>query len=97
MTINMSEGNIKNCWEVMKCGRELKSARKVICPAVIAKEYNGKNRGKNAGRFCWVIAGTFCHDDVNGTHAQKIVNCIQCDFFKQVSEEEGDMFEFIPH
>ena len=53
----------KNCWEVMKCGRQ-PGGEKVgefgVCPAAEPSEFDGTNRGTYGGRFCWAIAGTFC-------------------------------------
>ena len=85
----------KNCWEVKKCGRQ-PGGEKVeeygVCPAASPSEYDGKNGGKCSGRFCWAIAGTLCDGKIQGTFAKKIMNCILCDFLKQVNEEEGPNF-----
>ena len=85
----------KNCWEVLKCGRgpgRQKVDELGICPAVSPFEYEGVNVGKHAGRFCWVVAGTFCNGKVAGTLAEKLKDCLQCDFLKHVNEEEGKEF-----
>jgi len=50
---------------------------------------DGLNGGKNGGRICWTIAGTFCGGKVQGTFAEKQISCMACDFFKRVKEEEG--------
>ncbi len=85
----------KNCWEVMKCGRQ-PGGQKVeefgVCPATIPGEYDGKNGGKHGGRYCWAIVGTLCHGEIQGTFAMKINNCLYCKFLKQVNEEEGRFF-----
>jgi len=89
----------KNCWEVKKCGRgpggdhcqELG-----ICPATLPSKYDGTNRGKHGGRFCWAIAGTFCGAEVQGTFAKKLMSCLQCDFLKQVNNDEGREFKLTP-
>lgn len=86
----------ENCWECKKCGRQPsgdKVAEFGVCPAATSTEYDGKNGGKNAGRYCWKIAGTFCGGVVQGTFAQKEVNCVVCPFFKKVREEEGGNFK----
>ena len=52
----------QNCWEYMKCGRQPGGDKVVdlgVCPAAEDNSYDGLNRGKNAGRFCWAGAGTF--------------------------------------
>ncbi|MBI5102871.1 MAG: hypothetical protein HZB33_13690 [Nitrospirae bacterium] len=53
----------------------------------------GVHGGKNAGRACWVLAGTMCGGKVQGTFAQKYANCEVCDFFRSVKEEEGSAYE----
>ena len=82
----------KNCWEIKKCGREPGGTKNVelgICPAATDTECTGINSGKNAGRICWAIAGTFCGGKVQGDFAQKIVSCMSCEVFRQVKSEEG--------
>jgi hypothetical protein len=79
-----------NCWEVMNC--EWQPADKVkieVCPAIVESKFDGVNSGKNAGRACWMIAGTFCGGKVQGNYAQKYKNCIICDFYNLVKKEEG--------
>ena len=81
-----------NCWEIKKCGREPggNNHRDLgICPAATETSCNGINNGKNAGRLCWAIAGTFCGDKIQGDFAQKSVSCTSCEVFKQVKTEEG--------
>ncbi len=84
-----------NCWEFKKCGREpggFRVAELGICPAAERPYLDGTHGGKNAGRACWVIAGTFCGGAVQGTFAQKYKTCEQCDFYRQVKQEERHMF-----
>ncbi|MBI5409060.1 MAG: hypothetical protein HZA14_06810 [Nitrospirae bacterium] len=81
-----------NCWEIKKCGREpggAKSKEMGICPAVTEVSCNGLNNGKNAGRICWAVAGTFCGGKVQGDFAQKSVSCMSCEVFKLIKTEEG--------
>lgn len=82
----------QNCWEFKKCGRE-PGGSKVnelgICPASTEKRLDQENDGKNAGRACWVIAGTLCKGEIQGTFANKFKNCNECEFCKLVKEEEG--------
>jgi adenylate cyclase len=54
---------------------------------------HGINHGTNAGRACWIVAGTYCKGQVQGTFAQKHGNCRQCDFYRQVREEDPQSFE----
>lgn len=82
----------QNCWEFKQCGREPggpKAPELGICPAATDVSCDGMNGGKNAGRICWAVAGTFCGGRVQGTFAEKQLSCMTCDFFKVVKEEEG--------
>ena len=85
----------KNCWEFKKCGRE-PGGEKVrelgVCPAATEQRMDGVHGGKNAGRCCWVVAGTLCGGQVQGTFAKKFQNCQECEFYKLVKEEEGARF-----
>jgi hypothetical protein len=84
-----------NCWEVKKCGREpdgIKSKELGVCPASTDEEKNATNNGKNAGRFCWRVAGTLCGGKVQGTFAQKAMNCSKCEFYLGVKSDEGHGF-----
>ncbi len=86
----------KNCWEVKKCGRE-RGGKNVhergVCPAATDKRLDDVHSGKNAGRACWVVAGTFCEGKVQGTFARKYEDCTLCDFYKQVRKEEGSQYQ----
>ena len=67
-----------NCWEVKKCGRESGGAKSLelgICPSAIEKKLDGTHGGSNAGRACWVVAGTICSGVVEGTFANKYKDC----------------------
>lgn len=88
-----SIGIKQNCWEFKNCGREPggKNALEMgICPAADTKAVHGINGGKNGGRACWAIAGTMCSGKVQGIFVQKLMSCRACDFYSQVSSEEGD-------
>lgn len=81
-----------NCWEFVKCGREFwgeKVAERGICPAAIDTTADGLNEGKNGGRICWDIAGTYCREDIHGFFAKKLLSCRSCNFFKTVKKEMG--------
>jgi hypothetical protein len=81
-----------NCWEWKKCGRQeggAKVAELGVCPAASAESINGANCGLNGGRACWAVAGTLCGGKVQGTFATKLSNCMACDFYKLVVQEEG--------
>jgi hypothetical protein len=81
-----------NCWEFKKCERQPggpKAAELGICPAAVSEVLNGAHGGQNAGRACWVIAGSLCGGKIQGTYAKKLVNCWRCEFMNRVKQEEG--------
>ena len=62
-----------NCWEFKKCGREVGGAKVEelgLCPAY-----------PDHGTHCARVAGTLCGGKVQGCFAQKLANCMQCDFY----------------
>lgn len=84
-----------NCWEFKKCGREPGGSHVHdlgICPATIEKKLDSVHDGVNAGRSCWVLAGTLCKGEVQGTFAQKYKSCEICDFYMMVKQEEYPKF-----
>lgn len=85
-----------NCWEIKNCGRQMggtKVAEMGICPAALDMGATGINSGKNAGRICWAVTGTFCGGKVQGTFAEKNLSCMSCEFFQQVKQEQGPAFK----
>ena len=85
----------QNCWEYMQCGRETggsNTAEYGVCAAAIAHTYHGTNRGTNAGRICWKIAGTYCAKTIKGIYAREVLSCLECPFFQQVKVQEGSEF-----
>jgi hypothetical protein len=84
-----------NCWEFKKCGRQPGGAHihdLGVCPAAVEERLDGTHGGKNGGRSCWVMAGTLCKGEIQGTFAQKYKNCEICDFYKKVKGEEFPKF-----
>lgn len=65
---------IPNCWEFKGCGCE----RSRACPAVT----------KSQGRMCWLVAGTLCDGEVQGTFARKYKSCRECDFYVLATSPE---------
>ena len=59
-----------------------------ICPVTVFSDLNGSHGGTNAGRSCWVIAGSLCGGKIQGTYAKKLNNCWRCDFMNTVKREE---------
>lgn len=87
----------KNCWEVKKCGRQPggeKVAELGVCPATTETRLDGVHEGRNAGRACWVVAGTLCKGEVQGSFARKFDNCEKCDFYLSVQKEEFPRFVY---
>ena len=84
-----------NCWQFKKCGRQPsgeKTDELGVCPAAIEGAADGINSGVEGGRSCWALAGTLCGGKVQGTFATKLANCMQCEFYKLVLQEEGKDF-----
>jgi len=93
----MKTNDKKNCWEVMGCGREPGGARAEelgTCPAATDERYHGINDGVNGGRFCWKVAGTFCNGEKQASFIDKILDCVDCRFYKEVCKAEGSFFLF---
>ncbi|MBW2604312.1 MAG: hypothetical protein JRE28_08350 [Deltaproteobacteria bacterium] len=85
----------KNCWEFLMCGREPGGdnvSEFGICPATLEKSLDGINQGKNGGRACWAISGTFCFGRVQEGFSSKKCDCERCDFYQLVQLEQGDKF-----
>jgi len=89
----------QNCWEYMECGRGpngFEVDMYGVCSTASSVEADGLNGGKNGGRICWAITGTFVSGDVTGKYACDKFSCANCDFFKLVSDEQGvNNFELV--
>ncbi len=88
-----------NCWELMQCGREpggIRTGQLGVCPASTEQRLDGTHNGKNAGRACWVVAGTLCKGEVQGLFAKKYQECSRCRFYVQVRDEEFPRFTLAP-
>ena len=82
----------QNCWEFKSCGRHPDGAKAKelgVCPAATEHRTTGVNDGHKGGRACWAIAGTLCGGTVQGSFASKVSNCMKCDFYRLVGQEEG--------
>ena len=85
-----------NCWEFNLCGRQLECSHNRdagVCPAATEARLNSIHGGLNAGRTCWVVAGSSCKGEARGAYVQKFKNCRVCDFYLMVHEEEGPFFQ----
>lgn len=67
-----------------------------VCPATLPNQLDGVNHGRHAGRCCWAISGTLCEGEVQGTFARKLLDCLNCEFLKQVNLDEGREFILTP-
>jgi hypothetical protein len=90
----------QNCWELARCGKEpggTRTAELGVCPAAIDRSLDGLNTGENGGRICWVVSGTLCNGEIQGTAARKELTCRFCEIYRLIKEEEGsDFFPKVP-
>ena len=87
-----------NCWQAKRCGREPggpKVAEMGPCPAATSSAFDGLNGGRNGGRICWAVSGSFCGGKVQGTFAQKMTSCLPCEVYTQIKQEEGKGFQLL--
>lgn len=85
----------ENCWEFMRCDCGPGGARVAefgVCPAATETRLDGAHDGKNGGRVCWVVAGTFCDKPAHGRFADQSTSCRNCPFYLQVRKEERSAF-----
>ena len=90
----------QNCWEFKKCGREPGGPKEFelgTCCVASYSALNGTHGGKNAGRACWVIAGSLCGGRVQGDEEEKRAACWECDFLKLLRKEEILTFTGFSH
>jgi signal transduction histidine kinase len=79
-----------NCWEFKGCGHGPDGD--ASCPAARARGCD-MNGGDSGGRVCWVIPGTVCHGELQGSATAKLETCLECEFFQAVRQEEGERFQ----
>ncbi len=85
----------QNCWEIMGCGREPNGKNVIklgVCPAATELRLNNVHGGKAAGRACWIVAGTYCKGEIQGTFGKKFKECKECKMYKKVKDEENSAF-----
>ncbi|MCI5147710.1 MAG: hypothetical protein D3923_19775 [Candidatus Electrothrix sp. AR3] len=84
-----------NCWEFKQCGREPEGngvTELGVCPVSTAQNVDNIHQGVNGGRCCWVVSGSLCKGEVQGTFAKKFRSCHKCDFYNLVRREEQPNF-----
>ena len=87
-----------NCWEYKMCGRApggVMAEQLGVCPVALESRLDGVHGGQNAGRACWVVAGTFCGGKAGGTFSQKLPTCEKCKFYVLVRSEESPRFDTV--
>lgn len=86
----------QNCWEFTQCGREPDGSNVDefgVCPAAVVVACDGIHGGKNGGRACWAVVGTFCDGVIQDSYAMKLRECIGCEFRTTVEHEEQGHLE----
>lgn len=81
-----------NCWEYSRCGREPGGTRvgeMGVCPATTLTSADGYLGGRNGGRACAYVAGTYCSGTVQGTYRDKSKQCQACEFYRLLRAEHG--------
>jgi len=76
---------LKNCWEIKECGREKRRPPGDTigsCPA-----------WPDRGHSCWTVTGTLCDGEVQGTFAQKEVDCLKCQVYQLYNIRTGTQRE----
>jgi len=57
---------------------EIKSCKKKECPAYESRDLR-----------CWIISGTFCRDEIQGSFHEKIAACRKCNFYQQAQTHQS--------
>ncbi len=76
-----------NCWQFLSCGREpggWNVRGSGPCPAATLTAADGFCGGKNGGRSCAFITGTYCSGTIQGTAKEKTKHCEECEFYRQL-------------
>lgn len=85
-----------NCWEILKCGYgpDGELAKEFgVCPVVSITSLDGVHGGMNAGRSCWMIKGTHCFNETQGSAISKIEICKECEAYRKIKIEESQNFK----
>jgi len=71
----------RTCWEAKNCGRipgGAEAAKLGVCPAY-----------PNHGTNCSSVTGTLCGGKVQGSFAQKLGDCADCDFYQESRQAQA--------
>ena len=63
-----------------------------MCPAAEFSAADGYLGGRNGGRACAYITGTFCEDVLQGSYRDKSKDCWDCEFYRFLRREHGAAF-----
>ena len=67
----------QNCWEYMKCEGprdDQLATRSGICRSSTREIFNEINSGKNGGRICFAVVGTFSSKEIQGLFAKELTS-----------------------
>ena len=79
---------LKNCWEITDCGRQAGGEKVTELGECITSQMK-------MGHSCWIVAGTLCRGEIQGTAAKKEQNCMYCEIFKRYNRLQGQYGELI--
>ncbi len=74
--------DMKNCWEIMNCGRENGGPKVSDLGECIASKVG-------LGHTCWAVAGTLCGGAIQGSIAQKESDCMRCGVYQHYNRVDG--------
>ena len=81
-----------NCLEVKSCGFDRAGPGRQACPAATYERADGFLGGRNGGRACFFIPGTFCGGEGPCSTKDKAVRCMNCKFFHDLKSNYDATF-----
>ena len=78
----MAKVTLKNCWEILQCGRQANGNKVNQLGECIASR-------EQLGHSCWAVAGTLCGGQVQGSVDDKRNDCMRCEVFKKYHRSVG--------
>jgi hypothetical protein len=85
-----------NCWEYIRCGRELggnNTTESGVCPASTHTLADGFLGGVNGGRACYFIMGTLCCGEVDLNIDKNSKNCTKCSFREKLQKKHAHILK----
>jgi|GEM_PF-2171482 len=79
---------LKNCWEIRNCELHKNGRLTLIFGECVASS-------ENMGHSCWMLAGTFCDGQLQGTAAQKEDKCRKCPVYQLYHRAEGQKGDLV--